>query len=731
MAVIIEKIELNNWFGYKGNYEENLFSFKEGLNVIVAANDIGKSKLHNAFRWILNDTIILKKQKEKGFELTTINEQNIKKVINQTKQRHLSEGESIKLGVRLTFKETFKDGIREDKSRILLKELHCKKQFNEIVIIREERKVLKLEHNNPRTSSEDFEELKKRVVKPSLQDFFLVQGESLENMTILSGVGLRKTINNLVSIDILDAKCQSSKTLLKNIVTLKRNTEDLDNRNNSVIQNNIKSRIELEERISDIKEKDLFEEKEFLKIQEETISKFKENAELTKLRTQQKNVVDSLNLEIREKQGQINSFYKRLIENYINKEFYFSKLIDINSDIENVRIFRDNLRALSAKRRSELDDTISKEEQLMLYALQKDQPSPEILAQMVEKETCYVCTQKMTEYSKDYIKNKLIPYFKNELNKNDTEINKYVQLNNLFIELERNLQLFNYYDIGFIDNLIDEIVVEEALKREIEDQKYEFIKETGIDSNEEIDDISLITYDTAIKDKLNSIARIKELEEELKTKESKLIELSSLSSTTEVSPKLQKYIDLENFGAILKEELFKLRNNEYLKFTIELEKIISNKFKAFSEVNPNFHKQKLKVNFWIENNSPEFEISVVDDFGNNYDQGGGASQALRQLAVILGLVEISGGEADFPFIADAPTSNMTSSLTEAFFNYQLLHSKNQNILITKEFWNDKIHDLNEIGYNLLEKIKQNPNSRMLVLKLDQANTSNLLIETLS
>ena len=113
---------------------------------------------------------------------------------------------------------------------------------------------------------------------------------------------------------------------------------------------------------------------------------------------------------------------------------------------------------------------------------------------------------------------------------------------------------------------------------------------------------------------------------------------------------------------------------------------------------------------------PEFEIKVVDRFGNDASQGGGASQAIRQLSVIFGLIEIAGGNVNYPFIADAPTSNATLALSEEFFKYQLDHAQNQNILITKELWDDRTNDLNPTGHSILDKVQQNNKARLITIK---------------
>ena len=51
--MIIKKISLENFQCYCGSLSENEFDFSEGVNIITGNNGAGKSKLFNAFYWVL------------------------------------------------------------------------------------------------------------------------------------------------------------------------------------------------------------------------------------------------------------------------------------------------------------------------------------------------------------------------------------------------------------------------------------------------------------------------------------------------------------------------------------------------------------------------------------------------------------------------------------------------------------------------------------------------------
>ena len=55
--MIIRSISMKNFQCYFGEHERNTFNFKEGLNLVIGDNGGGKSKLYDAFYWIIYDKI--------------------------------------------------------------------------------------------------------------------------------------------------------------------------------------------------------------------------------------------------------------------------------------------------------------------------------------------------------------------------------------------------------------------------------------------------------------------------------------------------------------------------------------------------------------------------------------------------------------------------------------------------------------------------------------------------
>lgn len=714
MGVVIKKIQLKNWFGYKGEYDENSFEFSDGVNIIVATNDIGKSKLHNAFRWIIDDKVILKNIETNKHEIVTINMNNINEVLNQTTYNNLSNVDNISLGIKMTYQVTNSRG--DSKIRILTKEIVCRKDDHQIKFSKPNYRVEKIERENVRTATEDYNECLKELMRNNLKDYFLVQGENVENLTALKGNKLADTINLLVELDALDNKHNTSETLSKSLKKLKDDIESKDNRDNSKAQKDIITKQKLENEIYEIEHVKLIEINNFYSENEKLIQQYAAEVEGAKERIALKNKVDKFNNAIENNKGTLKHQYKKFVDDCVNGDFWISKFKNNDSEKLVLDKLSNEIRSYVADRRAELDDRLSKTEQKMLSALERDQPRPVILEQMVEEGQCYVCSQELKVDSKKYIKEKLIPYFKKELNHDDNELKILEDVHDLFKKCQGYLNRFSKVDVNYITDKKNEIISTEKNIYIISEEKNEFLDFNGSVEDNYDDKISLETYNRAIVDFNEYKSSRINIQDDLNKKKT---ELSKIVINTEKYKISKEYLQAEKlyaFSELLNKYLTELKNEEYLNFCSKLEDVANQKWKAFTKSNKSLNSQNIKVDFSINSaKKPDFEIKVLDQFGNNSNQGGGASQAIRQLSVIFGLIEIAKGNVNYPFIADAPTSNTTLSLTEEFFNYQLKNAQNQNILITKELWDDRSNNLNTAGSAILESVKNNDKARFITI----------------
>ncbi len=101
MASIINKISLKNFFNYYGSYEDNTYVFKEGINIVVADNGAGKSKLFNALLWIFYNELLDSDSKSiKPIETMGI------KVISDMAKNETAIGDLVECGVQIEFQDS-------------------------------------------------------------------------------------------------------------------------------------------------------------------------------------------------------------------------------------------------------------------------------------------------------------------------------------------------------------------------------------------------------------------------------------------------------------------------------------------------------------------------------------------------------------------------------------------------------------------------------------------------
>lgn len=135
------------------------------------------------------------------------------------------------------------------------------------------------------------------------------------------------------------------------------------------------------------------------------------------------------------------------------------------------------------------------------------------------------------------------------------------------------------------------------------------------------------------------------------------------------------------------------------------------------------NKQKIKVELSFDTNkSANFEIKVIDQDGHSQNDGGGASQAVRQIAVVFALIDLSSSRILYPFIADAPTSNMSGDIKKLFFIDQINDERaNQRIIITMDLWQDspKPGKLNSLGDQVLKLIQDKYKSSFTTITYDE------------
>lgn len=194
--MIIEKIELENFMCYAGI---SSMEFTEGINVIIGDNGYGKSKLYDAFYWVMYDQVFVPEKKE--FQ----NTRAVKSKIISDKAKANTKDGKVSASVSITFHNLEKDSMfileRKYTANIIDGKL-IETNDSEFTVMKKE-----LSYLNAKMVTDEDE--KRRIVAnilpPQIKDYLWFQGEQVESIIDFNKQDtLTKAINVLSSITRYD-----------------------------------------------------------------------------------------------------------------------------------------------------------------------------------------------------------------------------------------------------------------------------------------------------------------------------------------------------------------------------------------------------------------------------------------------------------------------------------------------------------------------------------------------
>ncbi len=194
--MIIEKIELENFMCYAG---KNSMVFTEGINVIIGDNGYGKSKLYDAFYWVMYDQVYISEKKE--FQNTKM----VKSKIISDKAKWKPKDGKLSASASITFHnlETDKKYILERKYTVNVKDgVIVESNDSEFTVMQKE-----LSYLSAKMVSDEEEKRKivARILPPHIKDYLWFQGEQVESIIDFNKQdSLTQAINVLSSITRYD-----------------------------------------------------------------------------------------------------------------------------------------------------------------------------------------------------------------------------------------------------------------------------------------------------------------------------------------------------------------------------------------------------------------------------------------------------------------------------------------------------------------------------------------------
>jgi len=204
--MILQRIELNDFMCYAGS---NKFEFEEGINVIIGDNGYGKSKLFDAFYWVMyNECFNTSKKK---FQSTNL----LKRLIISDKAISDANDGIISASVTLTFYNTEKDCLY-----ILDRRYSVKKSEDKIIEDFDSEETIwfkELSYLNAKEikDSDQIEKIKKSILPDNIKPYMWFQGEQVEsiidfnqNDTLTRAINI---LSNITSYDNIIAVADSLK----------------------------------------------------------------------------------------------------------------------------------------------------------------------------------------------------------------------------------------------------------------------------------------------------------------------------------------------------------------------------------------------------------------------------------------------------------------------------------------------------------------------------------------
>lgn len=704
MATIIKSVSFQNFYNYYGSFENNTYYFKEGINIVNADNNMGKSKFYNGILWILKDTVYDSDLKRMVSALSSF--------IKMASGKALNEKTNFDIGVKIVFVEnTDKYSV----SKIVqFKKEGSNWKTNEKLEIQQT-----IDNRDiPVLDVADKEKIIKKIIPAELMNYALLQGESMEELVDLSSHnGLSSTIEVLAGIKNLIEMCEISKDLSQKTRKLSNDKEKEINSTNQKISGLIQERESLEPRI------------ESTSTQIETYNK--ELSEAKKKKETLEAIL--LNAKNREKflgvQKALQNELKQLKYEKDNKEKSITSLLFSENSPWILMGLQDQI-SLFDKRRQELTAEIATQKAINSpIKLPEGSPDVPSLQRMIRTHICEVCGRPAPENSEPWKHIKMImerPLNKEKATKNDfgsfySGIQTTVGSFSLSIPKIPNI-VQQYRDK--IDNL-EELINQKEEEKEI--AKLEFLNAGGGESSFDVTDKQIISdYTLAEKTIEKKLEDIQKAEKSIQIWNTRLKQIENEIKGISTSSEIENYRNFKETMANV-EHIF--HNSKKRIFNRIIEQLNTNANEKYIELTKGNLSAGGKLVFQPQADGT-VQVSIKNINDGELTGLGTGFQRMKQLSIIMAIIssKIGNKQFDYPFISDAPFSEFGHNFINNFFKIAP-NVFNQSIIFIKELYDPTSDNyLNDLGKKILKKMEDGeiPGTFYVNVIKEKADTTNLV-----
>lgn len=700
MATIINALYLQNFFNFYGDYDQNYYEFNSGLNVVIADNGNGKSKLFSAFSWILKDEVIdSDKETNKIVKVKTI----MAKMISDKAKKDTLLNSDVKCGVKINYSDDlFEYEVEKSLWGRRIKEGSPTDQDNwvcDVNDVRVSKKDKMLLDFRPVNDVSEKQAIIHKLIRPQFLQYALLQGEEVDNILNFGDRhSLKAAVDVLTNIKNVDrlidlARYLADKGESELTDAKKQTTRDINDFNTKVSErDNLKSKIERRSSELDQYTQDLVKAKAERDNLISLLLNAQEREELRSERNSIKRDMENANKEHAEFLNNLNdSFFDNqrawLFYNTQHYESAFNKMRD---------------EYIEARQEKKTRDQLSKDKTFST-SLPAESPDSYSLKKMLKEQTCMVCGRPALKGSVEWKHIQLVL----DHHSPKTDIPAKQSFNQLLDTLMRSASAYSN-QVGIIGEGFTNAratdkqyrTLKQSLYNAIEDKKDELI---GLgEAKEEIDQATINRYGAAEKRITKYEGEIKGAEEDLtlfktqldrKNKEIDNITTSKFNKAYQERQKIMK--DVLNIASNSKKRI-------YRKVLQDLEDKSNYFFKEMTKSN----SVDGGIIRMTANPDDTFAIDICDAENNKIYGLSEGFQRMKKLAVITAIIATGeGGRLGYPLIADAPLSSFGKGFIQGFFEKvpEVFH---QSIIMVKDLFDqDSPNLLSDIGNEVLNKIK--------------------------
>lgn len=691
--MIIKKISLENFQCYSGSLDENTFEFEEGLNVIIGDNGSGKSKLYDAFRWVLYDRVFNSSTREQ--ERTS---QVKSSIVSDKAKEECQVGESVFTRVLLhVVNNQSTKGLNDE--YILERSYVIHKKSNDPTLSEEERFLLP-EGSKEKVEIKDvldfkvdnslgaFEKAVKKLLPDDIGPYLWFQGEQVDSLIDFSDKkSLTKAIDALSDIGKYDELIEASnKVQYQANIAFERAQKQLSkdsHKSDELISE--KERLEKivqndEENLSIINENIGQTAQEV----EELYGKIDDAKELEVLRTKEYRLKE----RVAEFQEKIKLAEKDFNKNIFTKSWILRNAESIFNDFEKLqKKYTETRDETLAERRAEKKIELAQKERLPVNV-----PTRQYLDEMLDEKKCFVCSRDFDEegvaqesinsllerakntkvYAKDLIKQDFRPFF-----------------NSLYEEGFRKEAEIKNVDESFrnekkaLDNLNSRYSVAIGELKQIQEQIDQLVASGSVASGETSQIISRFKQlnkggDQFKNNKIETEQRIEKNKEKIRLIKEELAGLVKGELAPEI---IEKKLILDLFKEVAHNTRVRVFDEKIAMIEKEANMHFANMTADNKSVRGKIILERLSSGAYMPKNIGENgeELSSIND----------SNLILIKLATIMAIVSAKGKSTEtYPLITDAPTSKFSDNYTIGFCN-ALGNVFSQSIIMSYDFYHNE------------------------------------------